>query len=76
MFGLVRFRSLRNSLTLLADNDEDLLAPSRQDAKFGYCFFPWRLCAFARDTPRLVGTLPLLCLRGTCLVGPDSAAGR
>ena len=37
---------------IVADEDKDLLAPSRQDAKFGIAFFgPWRLCVFARDIP-------------------------
>jgi hypothetical protein len=38
----------------------DLLAPSRQDAKFGILFFlPLRLCVFARDIPiLLVAALP------------------
>src|SRR6266511_393064 len=40
--------------TAVAHENEDLLAPSRQDAKFGIPFFtfaPLRLCVFARDIP-------------------------
>jgi hypothetical protein len=36
---------------MLAHENEDLLAPSRQDAKFGILFLPLRLCVFARDIP-------------------------
>jgi hypothetical protein len=35
----------------IAYENTDLLAPSRQDAKFGNCFLPLRLCVFARDSP-------------------------
>ncbi len=35
--------------------NRNLLAPSRQDAKFGILFFlPLRLCVFARDIPILL----------------------